>query len=274
MAKNLGEMSFLDHLEELRWLLVRSTIAILACAAVAFFFSDFIFDNIIFGPKNPDFITYRWFCDLSQQFGLDKSLCVTEIPMRIQSREMGGQFSAHMWTSITAGFIIGFPFILWEFWKFISPALYENERKYAKAFIIIASLLFFIGVLFGYYLIAPLSVNFLANYNISEQIFNDIDLASYISLLRSSTVACGLLFELPIIIYFLTKLGLVTPAFLRKYRKYTLIIVLILSAIITPPDILSQVIVAIPIMILYEISILISAMVVKKQIETTDIVKK
>ena len=161
-----------------------------------------------------------------------------------------------------------------EFWKFISPALYTNEKKYAKAFIIVASLLFFTGVLFGYYLIAPLSVNFLANYNVSEQIYNDIDLASYISLLRSSTVACGLLFELPIIIYFLTKIGLVTPTFLRKYRKYTLIIVLILSAVITPPDILSQVIVAIPIMILYEISILISAMVVKKQIETTDIVKK
>ena len=274
MAKNLGEMSFLDHLEELRWLLVRSTIAILVCATVAFFFSDFIFDNIIFGPKSPDFITYRWFCDFSQQFGLDKSLCVTEIPMRIQSREMGGQFSAHMWTSITAGFILAFPVILWEFWKFISPALYENERKYAKLFIFTASLLFFTGVLFGYYLITPLSVNFLANYNVSNEIFNDIDLASYISLLRSSTVACGILFELPIIIFFLTKLGLVTPNSLRKYRKYTLIIVLILSAIITPPDILSQVIVAIPIMLLYEISILISAVVAKKQIETNDIIKK
>jgi len=273
MAKNLGEMSFLDHLEELRWLLIRSTIAILICGAVAFFFSDFIFDQIIFGPKNPNFVTYRFFCELSQKFGMD-SLCVTEIPIRIQSREMGGQFSAHMWTSITAGFIIGFPFILWEFWKFISPALYSNEKKYAKLFIVIASLLFFVGVLFGYYLIAPLSVNFLANYQVSKEIFNDIDLSSYISLMRSSTVASGLLFELPVLIYFLTKFGLVTPQFLRTYRKYTLVIVLILSAIITPPDILSQVIVAIPIMILYEISILISAMVVKKQIETTDIVKK
>ncbi|MGV7105421.1 twin-arginine translocase subunit TatC [Flavobacterium sp. U410] len=261
--KKLSEMSFLDHLEELRWLLVRSTVAVLICATVAFFFSDFIFNQIIFGPKNPEFITYRLFCEMSQNLGLDQSLCVTEIPMRIQSREMGGQFSAHMWTSITAGFIIGFPFILWEFWKFISPALYENEKKYARAFVIIASLLFFMGVLFGYYLITPLSVNFLANYNVSEQIFNDIDLSSYISLLRSSTVACGLLFELPIIIYFLTKIGLVTPKFLRQYRKYTLIIVLVLSAIITPPDVLSQVIVAIPIMILYEVSILISASVTK-----------
>ncbi|AWM12999.1 twin-arginine translocase subunit TatC [Flavobacterium sp. NRK F10] len=261
--KNLSEMSFLDHLEELRWLLIRSTLAVIICAAIAFFFSDFIFDQIIFGPKNPDFITYHIFCDLSQKFGLSGDFCVTEIPIRIQSREMGGQFSAHMWTSITAGFIIGFPFILWEFWKFISPALYENEKKYARAFVIVASLLFFSGVLFGYFLIAPLSVNFLANYNVSKEIFNDIDLSSYISLLRSSTVASGLLFELPIIIYFLTKIGLVTPKFLREYRKYTLIIVLILSAIITPPDVLSQVIVAVPIMILYEISILISSVVVK-----------
>lgn len=265
--KSMGEMSFLDHLEELRWLLIRSTIAILICATIAFFFSDFIFDQIIFGPKNPDFVTYRFFCDLSQQYGLDESLCVTEIPMRIQSREMGGQFSAHMWTSITAGFILGFPFIIWQFWNFISPALYDSEKKYASAFIIFASLLFFVGVLFGYYIIAPLSVNFLANYNVSKQIFNDIDLSSYISLLRSSTVASGLLFELPILIFFLTKIGLVTPTTLRKYRKYTLIIVLILAAIITPPDIISQIIVTIPIMLLYEISILISSVVIKKQLK-------
>ena len=266
MAKKpANEMSFLDHLEELRWLLIRCTIAVLIGATVAFFFSDFIFDQILFGPKNPDFITYRIFCDLSQEFGLDKSLCVTEIPMRIQSREMGGQFSAHMWTSITAGFIISFPFILYFFWNFISPELYQHEKKYAQAFVIIASLLFFIGVLFGYYLIAPLSVNFLSNYNVSKEIFNDIDLASYISLLRSSTVACGIFFELPVIIYFLTKIGLVTPVFLRTYRKYVLIIVLILSAIITPPDVLSQVIVAIPIMILYELSILISVVVLKNK---------
>ena len=266
MAKKpANEMSFLDHLEELRWLLIRCTIAVLIGATVAFFFSDFIFDKILFGPKNPDFITYRIFCDLSQEFGLDKSLCVTEIPMRIQSREMGGQFSAHMWTSITAGFIVSFPFILYFFWNFISPALYQNEKKYARAFVILASLLFFTGVLFGYYLIAPLSVNFLANYNLSNEIFNDIDLASYISLLRSSTVACGIFFELPVIIYFLTKIGLVTPTFLRTYRKYVLIIVLILAAIITPPDVLSQVIVAIPIMVLYELSILISVVVLKNK---------
>ncbi len=271
--KNLGEMSFLDHLEELRWLLIRSTIAILACSVIAFFFSNFIFDQILFGPKNPNFITYQFFCDLSQQFGLSESLCVSEINLPIQNREMGGQFSIHMWTSITVGFIVSFPFLLWEIWKFISPALYDNEKKYASAFIIISSLLFFIGVLFGYYLIAPLSVQFFASYIVSAEINNSIDITSYISLMKTSTVASGLLFELPIIIYFLTKIGLVTPEFLRKYRKYTLVIILILSAIITPPDVLSQIIVSIPIMLLYEISIFISAAVVKKQITTTDLIK-
>lgn len=268
--KNISEMSFLDHLEELRWLLIRSTLAILVCAVVAFFFSNFIFDEIIFGPKSPDFITYRFFCDLSQDFGLDKSLCITEINLPIQNREMGGQFSIHLWTSITVGFIFSFPFILWEIWKFISPALYETEKKYASAFIIVSSLLFFIGVLFGYYVIAPLSVQFFASYIVSAEINNSIDITSYISLMKTSAVASGLLFELPIIIYFLTKLGLVTPSSLRKYRKYTLVIVLVLSAIITPPDVISQIIVAIPIMILYEISILISAAVMKKEITTTD----
>jgi sec-independent protein translocase protein TatC len=178
---------------------------------------------------------------------------------------MSGQFSAHIWTSITAGFIMAFPFLIYEVWKFISPALYEKERKHAKAFIIISSFLFFVGVLFGYYIITPLSINFLGSYTVSDQVFNDIDLNSYISLVRASVIASGLIFELPILIYFLTKLGLVTPEFLRKYRKYSLIIVLVLAAIITPPDVASQIIVAIPILILYEISIYISKFVIYKE---------
>jgi len=263
--KKEKEMSFLDHLEDLRWLLVRSTIAIVIGASIAFFFSDFIFDELLFAPKSSDFITYQFFCDLGRYFGLSDSICVKKIPIIIQSREMGGQFSAHMWTSITAGFIVAFPFVLRQIWVFISPALYTNEKKYAIGFVIASSFLFFLGVLFGYYMITPLSINFLANYNVSSEISNNIDLASYISLIRSSTLASGILFELPILIYFLTKMGIVTPASLKKYRKFTFIGVLILSAIITPPDILSQIIVAIPIMILYEISILISTLIYKKQ---------
>lgn len=259
------EMSFLDHLEELRWHLIRSVLAILIIATLAFLFKDFIFDVLLFGPKQKDFITYRWFCSISQTLGQGTSFCIEELPFRIQSRTMAGQFSAHLWTSILAGFIVSFPYIVFEFWKFISPGLYENERKNARGFIFIASLLFFIGVLFGYYIVTPLSINFLGNYTVSSEIFNDFDLSSYIGLLRASVLASGIIFELPIIVYFLTKLGIITPAFLRKNRKISLVVVLSLSAIITPPDIVSQIIVSIPILILYEVSILISRIVVRNQ---------
>ncbi len=259
------EMSFLDHLEELRWHLIRSVLAILIIATLAFLFKDFIFDVLLFGPKHKDFITYRWFCSISQTLGQGTSFCIEELPFRIQSRTMAGQFSAHLWTSILAGFIVSFPYIVFEFWKFISPGLYENERKNARGFIFIASLLFFIGVLFGYYIVTPLSINFLGNYTVSSEIFNDFDLSSYIGLLRASVLASGIIFELPIIVYFLTKLGIITPAFLRKNRKISLVVVLSLSAIITPPDIVSQIIVSIPILILYEVSILISRIVVRNQ---------
>ncbi|WP_224484526.1 twin-arginine translocase subunit TatC [Robertkochia aurantiaca] len=258
------EMSFLDHLEELRWHLIRATLAVVIIGILAFIAKDFIFDTILFGPKRAEFPTYRFFCSVSQTLGLDESFC--EGPQfRIQSRQMAGQFSAHIWTSIWAGFILAFPYVLYEMWKFISPGLYENERKNARGFIFIASLLFFSGVLFGYYIISPLSINFLANYQVSEEVFNDIDLASYIGTVRASVIACGLIFELPIIIYFLTKVGLVTPEILRKYRKIALVLVLILSAIITPPDVASQIVVAIPVLILYEISIFISKAVLKKE---------
>lgn len=262
--KNTNEMSFLDHLEELRWLLVRSTVAVLTLAVVAFFFSDFIFDEIIFGPKDPNFITYHWFCEASKLFGAgEEGFCNQQITFDVQSRVMSGQFNAHMWTSVTAGFILAFPFILWELWKFISPALYEKERKNAKIFLAISSFLFFLGVLFGYFIITPLSINFLAGYQVSSQIHNDIDLDSYISLIRSTTLSCGLVFELPIVMFFLSKLGLVTPTFLRKYRKHAAVVILIIAAIVTPPDIVSQVIVTIPLLILYELSIFISAGVLK-----------
>lgn len=258
------EMSFLDHLEELRWHLVRSTLAVVVLALVAFIFKGFIFDTVIFGPTDPNFPTYRFFCNISQSFGMD-SFCFQEMPFQIQSRKMAGQFSAHMWTSIYAGLIIAFPYILYEFWRFISPGLKEKERRSSRGFIFVASLLFFLGVLFGYYLITPLSINFLGNYQVSEEVRNQFDLESYISLVRTSVLACGIVFELPILMYILTKIGLVTPEGLRKYRKFALIIVLVLSAVITPPDIVSQIIVAIPILILYEVSIYISKFVIRNQ---------
>ncbi|WP_452224274.1 twin-arginine translocase subunit TatC [Lacinutrix chionoecetis] len=267
MAKaDVNNMSFLDHLEDLRWHLIRIFIAIVLCGTVAFIFGNFIFDNIIMWPKRMSFPTYQWLCSMSDFFGInDTTFCQAEFPFIIQNRTMAGQFAAHIWTSVYAGFIISFPYVIYQLWKFISPGMKANERKNSRGFIIISSLLFFTGVLFGYFIIIPLSINFLANYNVSSEILNEIDISSYISLIRSSSIAAGFVFELPIIIYFLTKVGLVTPKSLKKYRKFALVIVLILSAIITPPDIASQIIVAIPILILYQVSILISRIVVRNQ---------
>jgi sec-independent protein translocase protein TatC len=263
--KNTNEMSFLDHIEDLRWHLIKATAAIMIVATVAFIFSRAIFKLIIFGPLEMSFPTYKFLCKSANYINVDTTFCGESLPMIIQNRTMAGQFSADIWTAIFAGFVIAFPYVMYQFWKFISPGLLENERKHSRGFIIISSLLFMIGVLFGYYIVTPLSINFLANYNISDIVENQIDISSYISLVRSSSLASGLVFELPIIIYFLTKIGLVTPQFLRKYRKYALVLVLIISAVITPPDIASQVIVAIPILILYQISIYISAVVVRNQ---------
>ncbi|MBP9793352.1 MAG: twin-arginine translocase subunit TatC [Flavobacterium sp.] len=263
--KNLSEMSFLDHLEELRWLLVRSSIAIIILAIAVFFVADFVFDDIIFGPTKVDFVTYRFFCDASHYLGFADSICIEELPFIIQNTSMEGQVNVFVWTCITAGFILGFPYILYELWRFISPALYENERKYAKVFIFSASLLFFIGVLFGYYVIVPMSVNFVATFSVSSMVKNEFNLESYISMIKTSVIAGGLFFELPIIIYLLTKLGLVTPTFLQNTRKYAVVIVLIIAAIVTPPDVVSQITVAVPMLLIYEISILISKFVVKRQ---------
>ncbi|MAW96645.1 MULTISPECIES: twin-arginine translocase subunit TatC [unclassified Leeuwenhoekiella] len=270
---NPDEMSFLDHLEELRWHLIRATLAIVIVGTVAFIFKDFIFDQIIFAPARPDFISYDLLCQLANIFGSDKG-CINEMDFEIQNRTMGGQFNAAIWTSIIVGLVVAFPYVIYEFWRFISPGLYEKERKNSRGFIIISSLLFFMGVLFGYYVIAPLSINFLANFTVGDVVKNQFDIGSYIGLVRASAIAAGLIFELPIIIYFFTKIGLVTPQFLRKYRKYALVIVLIVSAIITPPDISTQVIVSIPILILYEVSIFISAFVMRKELKEQNKIKK
>lgn len=265
--KDPNEMSFLDHLEELRWHLIRSTLAIVIIGVVAFLMKDFIFDTIIFGPKKMSFPTYRLFCDIATRIGLESAFCADELPFTIQNRTMAGQFSAHIWTSIWAGFIVGFPYVLYEMWKFISPGMYEKERRYSRGFILVASLLFFMGVLFGYYVVAPLSINFLGTYQVSKEVLNEIDISSFISTVRASVIACGIMFELPIIIFFLTKVGLVTPEILRKYRKIALVVVLTLSAVITPPDVASQIIVAVPVLLLYQVSIYISSIVLKRELK-------
>lgn len=265
--KNINEMSFLDHLEDLRWHLIRICLAVIIVATLAFIFSRFVFDVIIFAPLDMTFPTYNMLCQTAKLFGMDTTFCAKEMPMILQNRTMAGQFSADIWTAVLAGFIISFPYIIYQLWKFISPGLHSNERRYSRGFITISSMLFFIGALFGYYIVTPLSLNFLANYSISARVDNQIDISSYITLVSKAVLVAGLTFELPIIIYFLTKIGLVTPEILRKYRKYALVVVLIVSAIITPPDVVSQIIVAIPILILYQISIYISKLVVKSQLK-------
>ncbi|RRA90823.1 twin-arginine translocase subunit TatC [Paenimyroides viscosum] len=260
-------MSFLNHLEELRWLLVRSSIAILVASVIAVFFNEFIFDVIIFGPKKGDFVTYQFFCDIATKYDLDRSFCDNELPFVIQNRTMDGQLSVMIWTCITAGFIMAFPFILWEFWKFISPALYANERKYAKLFLFVSSLLFFLGILFGYFVLVPLSINFLSNFTISSIVENQIDINSYINTVKTTSLATGLVFELPIIIFFLTYLGLITDSFLKEYRRYAYVLILIVAAVVTPPDVISQLIVSFPLIVLYEGSIIVAKFITKRNVQ-------
>jgi len=262
--KVVKEMSFLDHLEVLRWHLIRSTVAIMVGAVAAFSFKKILFDKILLAPAKTDFITYKYLCELGEKIN-SPDLCIKELPFTIISNSMAGQFTTHIWVSFIAGLIIAFPYILWEVWSFISPALYKKERRMATVFIVISSLLFFLGVLFGYYIISPLSVQFLVGYNVSSQVINYIPLSSYFSVLKQAVLASAIMFELPVVIYFLSKLGLVSPQFMRTYRKHAIIVILIIAAIITPPDIVSQIIVSIPVMILYEVSIFISSAIYKKR---------
>ena len=262
--KNKEEMSFLDHLEILRWHLIRSGIAILLFSILAFIFKEIIFDVVLLAPKDPNFLTYRFLCNISQALGLGDALCIKESPFSLMNINMAGQFSAHLLTSFYAGFILAFPYVFWEIWRFVLPALKEKEAKVSRGIVFFSSLLFLTGVIFGYFVIAPLSINFLGSYQVSQTVANQISLTSFISTVTTISLANGIIFELPILVYFLTKIGLLTPEFMRTFRRHAMVITLILSAIITPPDITSQILVSFPLIILYEISIQISKAIVKK----------
>ncbi len=257
-------MSFLSHLEVLRWHIIRSVVAVFLFAIAAFLCYDFIFDSIILAPKNPDFFTNKLFANLASLSGTDV-LSINQHPFQIININMSGQFSSHLSVSLVAGFIVAFPYIFYELWSFIKPALYKNERKNARGAIFYTSSLFILGVLFGYYIIAPLSVHFLGSYSVSSQIKNQINLISYISTVTSVVLASGVIFELPVLIYFFSKIGIVSPKFLRKYRRHAIVIILILSAVITPPDVFSQILVCLPLMLLYEAGIGISKRVTAKK---------
>lgn len=259
------EMSFLAHLEELRWHLVRSALAIVGVAIVVFAFQTVVFEQLIFAHLKNDFATYQSFCNLFTGLGIETDFCNISFPQELQSIKPMQQLMSSIWTSLILGLILSFPYVLWEFWRFVAPGLHENEIKKSRGFIWVSSLLFFLGALFSYYIIIPISVFFFYSYQISELVVNKFTLDSYISLVTNTLIGVSLMFELPVIIYFLSKIGLVTPDGLKKYRKHALVGVLLLSAIITPPDVASQIIVSIPILILYEISIVVSKRVIKNQ---------
>jgi sec-independent protein translocase protein TatC len=265
MAEKQQEMSFLGHLEELRWHLVRSASAIFIIGILLFVFQKEVYEHFLLAHRKPDFITYQIFCDFFNFFGVDSTFCAVAFNDNLISLKPTQQLMNAIWSSFILGIILSFPYLVWELWRFISPGLTTKEVKSSKGFIFIASFLFFCGIAFSFYVIAPISIHFLYNYQISDLIQNNFTLDSHIGLVTNMLLGVSILFELPVLIYFLTKIGLVTPEFLRKYRKHALVVVLILAAIITPPDIASQVIVAIPILILYEISIKVSKIVIKKQ---------
>ncbi len=264
VKSKLGEMSFLEHLEELRWHLIRSILAVIVAAILAFIFKNIIFDYIILAPKSPDFFTNRVLCNLGKFLG-NLNLCINSVPLDIISVKLSGQFTIHITVSLIAGLIIAFPYIFYQFWSFISPALHSKERKHARGAVLISSLLFLSGIVFGYFFIVPLTIHFLGSYLVSSEVANMINLISYVGTITSVVLATGIVFELPIVIYFLTRIGLVTPPILRKYRKYAIIVVFILSAIITPPDIFSQILIAVPLLLLYEASIFVSSGVVRRR---------
>lgn len=259
-------MSFIDHLEALRWHIMRALMAILLSAVFFFIFIDWIFDNVIMGPTRNEFISYRLLCSFSHFLGMGDSLCMPPMKMSLQVTSVSGTFMSSITIAFVGGFIAALPYILWEIWRFIKPALHPSELKYTRGVIFWISLFFFTGASFGYFLLAPFTFNFLANYKIGTAALLEYRpmLSDYLESLIDITLGAGLAFELPMASYVLSKMGLVTPSFLRTYRKYAYVVLLVIAAVITPsPDWGSQMIVVIPLVLLYELSILISARVSK-----------
>ena len=252
------QMSFLDHLEELRWRLMRSAVAIIIFAIVIWIYQKEIMENVFLIMIEPDFITFQLLCEYL-------NVCIEKIPVNFQSMTLSGQFSYALMMSIMGGAVLSFPYIFYQLWSFVKPGLKFKERKMAKGIVFYVSILFFTGILFGYFVVAPLSVQFFGAFQITDQIKNDFTISSYMSTILSTVFYTGLFFLLPVVTYLLVKIGLFTPEFLVKYRKHAVVVILILAAIITPPDVISQVIVTIPIYLLFEISVLVAKRVAKNQ---------
>ena len=264
------EMTFWEHLDELRGTLWRIIIAILVTSIAAFAFKEILFDDIILAPKSKDFITYRAFCKLGEMLSMP-SLCIDPSQFQLININLAGQFTAHMNISLIAGLIITLPYALWELWRFIKPGLTDKEARASRGAVIVITFLFLAGVLFSYFIVTPLMVNFLGGYVVSSTVSNQIALTSYVSSVTLMTLLMGLLFELPVLILFLTRIGIITPKLLRRYRKHTAIVILIVAGVITPsPDVFSQVIVALPLYALFELSLAISSRIYRKRNELAE----
>lgn len=255
-------MSFWDHFEELRWLLLRVISVWLVVCIVVFVNKEVVFNNILLAPKESFFITNQLLARLGEMLSIDV-LNINQTPIQLINISMGGQFMSHIYISIVFSIVLIMPYLLWELWRFLKPALYEKERRKSRGIVGICSLLFICGVLFGYYIILPLSINFLGHYQVSDLVSNQITLSSYINNVASLTLGLGIVFEFPIVVFYLAKMGIISPSTLKRSRKIVFVIVLILSAIITPPDVFSQVLVSIPLMILYEISVCVASKIYK-----------
>jgi len=258
------EMSFLDHLEELRWHIIRSLIAVVIFSIAAFVAKEFIVDVVILGPSQIDFWTYRKLCELADVLNTP-ALCIDKLSFELVSRKLSSQFMTHVTVSFVVGLILGFPYLFWEIWRFIKPGLHPRERRASRGATFSVSFLFTLGVLFGYFIIAPISVRFFASYQVSATLENLFDLSSYISTVTMIVLGSGLLFQLPVIVYFLTKAGLVSSSLMKKYRRHAIIVILVLGAMITPPDPFSQVLIALPLMALYQFSIVIAKRIEKRE---------
>lgn len=257
-------MAFVDHIEELRWHIIRALIAILVCGVIVFFNVEWVFDKIILGPAHTDFASYRALCKLGELIHVD-AICLKEINMEFQNTELSGQFMMSFSVSFMLGFVIAFPYVFWEFWKFLKPALKPGELKYARGIVSWSSLLFFTGVLFAYYVIAPFTINFFASYTLSPAFKNIITISNYYSTMSDLVLGLGVVFELPVVVFFLSRIGILTPKLMRAKRNYAILIIFVLSAVITPPDWFSIWLVAIPLLILYEVAISISERAVRER---------
>jgi len=264
------KMSFIDHLEVLRWHIIRCAVAIVAASVLIFVFIDWVFDNVIYAPARPDFITYSGLCNLGHKLHLGDALCMPPVNIPLLGSTVSGPFMSAITISFTCGLILAFPYVFWEIWRYIKPALSPKELKNASGSIFWVSVCFFCGAAFGYYLLAPFTFNFLGNYKLGTLgVYTYLPtLDDFIDTLTSIILGCGIGFELPVIAYVLSKVGIVTPKLLKQYRKFAYVIILVLAAVITPsPDWTSQMIVTIPLVILYEISIFLSSKVSKQRLQ-------